>query len=45
MELKKLEHNLTVCKVADISEIDMTVDSYFRTYGAWRYEVWMDHRN
>lgn len=29
MELKKLEHSLTVCKVADISEIDMTADFYF----------------
>ena len=45
MELKKLEHNLTVCKAADISEIDMTADSYSRTYGTWRYEVWIDHRN
>ena len=44
-DLKKLEHNLTVCKAADISEIDMTADSYSRTYGTWRYEVWIDHRN
>ena len=29
MELKKIEHELTVCKVADISEIDMSADFYF----------------
>ena len=29
MELKKIEHKLTVCKVADISEIDLTSDFYF----------------
>lgn len=29
MELKKLLHKLTVCKVADVSEIDMTADFYF----------------
>ena len=29
MELKKIEHNLTVCKVRDISDIDMTVEFYF----------------
>ena len=29
MELKKIEHRLTVCKVADISDIDVTTDFYF----------------
>ena len=29
MELKKIEHKLTVCKVAEISGIDMNVDFYF----------------
>jgi hypothetical protein len=29
MELKKIEHKLTVCKVADISDIDMTAEFYF----------------
>ena len=29
MELKKIAHKLTVCKVADISEIDLTSDFYF----------------
>lgn len=29
MELKKLDHELTVCKVADISDIDMSADFYF----------------
>ena len=29
MELKIITHNLTVCKVADISEIDMSADFYF----------------
>ena len=29
MELKKIMYELTVCKVADISEIDMTADFYF----------------
>ena len=29
MELKKIEHRLTVCKVADISDIDVTADFYF----------------
>ena len=29
MELKKIEHELTVCKVADVSEIDMSADFYF----------------
>ena len=29
MELKKIEHRLTVCKVADISVIDVTADFYF----------------
>ena len=29
MELKKIEHKLTVCKVADISSINMDADFYF----------------
>ncbi len=29
MELKKIEHRLTVCKVADISDIDMSAEFYF----------------
>lgn len=29
MELKGIAHHLTVCKVADISDIDMTADFYF----------------
>ena len=29
MELKIIEYNLTVCKVADVSAIDMTTDFYF----------------
>ena len=29
MELKKIAHKLTVCKVADISETDLTSDFYF----------------
>ena len=29
MELKKLEYDLTVCKVATITDIDMTADFYF----------------
>ena len=29
MELKKLDYKLTVCKVADISDIDTTADFYF----------------
>jgi len=29
MELKRIEHKLTVCKVADISDIDMSADFYF----------------
>ena len=29
MELKKIEYKLTVCKVADASEIDMAADFYF----------------
>ena len=29
MELKILEHNLTVCKVRDVSDINMTADFYF----------------
>ena len=29
MELKKLEYNLTVCKVQDISAINMTTEFYF----------------
>ena len=29
MELKKLEHDLTVCKVTDVSVIDMSAKFYF----------------
>jgi hypothetical protein len=29
MELKKIEHELTICKVADLSEIDMSADLFF----------------
>ena len=29
MELKKIPYRLTVCKVADISEIDINADFYF----------------
>ena len=29
MELKRIAHQLTVCKVADVSAIDMTADFYF----------------
>ena len=29
MELKRIEHDLTVCKVRDISEIDMTAGFFF----------------
>ncbi|MCR5226251.1 MAG: ACT domain-containing protein [Eubacterium sp.] len=29
MELKKIEHKLSVCKVADISAIDLTADFFF----------------
>ena len=29
MELKRIEHKLTVCKVPDISAIDMTSEFYF----------------
>ena len=29
VELKKLEHSLTVCKVRDMSEIDTTAEFYF----------------
>ncbi len=29
MELKKIAHSLTVCKVADISDIDLTAEFYF----------------
>ncbi len=29
MELKKIEHKLTVCKVADISSINMDADLFF----------------
>ena len=29
MELKKLEYNLTVCKVADISSINTTIEFFF----------------
>ena len=37
MELKKIAHKLTVCKVADLSEIDLTAEFYFigKTDG-WR---------
>ena len=33
MELKKIEHELTVCKVADVSEIDMSADFYLKLSG------------
>ena len=29
MELKKLEYKLTVCKVADITDVDTSKDFYF----------------
>ena len=29
MELKKLEHRLSVCKVTDLSDIDLAADFYF----------------
>ena len=29
MELKRIEHKLTVCKVAEASDIDMDADFYF----------------
>lgn len=29
MELKRLEHQLSVCKVKDLSETDLTADFYF----------------
>jgi len=29
MELKKTEHNLTICKVRDISDINMAAEFYF----------------
>lgn len=29
MELKRIEHRLTVCKVEDISDIDMAAEFYF----------------
>ena len=29
MEIKKLDHKLSVCKVADISDIKLTADIYF----------------
>ena len=29
MELKIIEHRLSVCKVSDISDIDLTADLYF----------------
>ena len=29
MELKRLMYKLTVCKVMDISDIDLTADFYF----------------
>ncbi len=34
MELKRIEHDLTVCKVSDVSDIDITAEFYFigKTY-------------
>ena len=29
MELKRLEHNLTICKVSDTADIDMNTELYF----------------
>ena len=29
MELKRIEYNLTVCKVQNVSDIDMTTEFYF----------------
>ncbi|WP_338145045.1 hypothetical protein [Ligilactobacillus agilis] len=29
MELKRIEHDLTVCKVRDVSDIDMSSEFYF----------------
>lgn len=29
MELKKIEHKLSVCKVKDLSDIDLTAEFYF----------------
>lgn len=29
MELKRIDHKLTVCKVADLSEVDMNAEFYF----------------
>ena len=29
MELKKIDHKLSICKVADISDIDLNTDFYF----------------
>lgn len=29
MELKAMEHNLSVCKVSDIADIDMSADFFF----------------
>ena len=29
MELKMIEHNLTVCKVRDVSDIDITAEFFF----------------
>ena len=29
MELKMIEHNLTVCKVQDVSDIDITAEFFF----------------
>ena len=29
MELKKIEHNLTVCKVRNVSDIDITSEFFF----------------
>ena len=29
MELKRINHKLTVCKVADLSEVDMNAEFYF----------------
>ena len=29
MELKRIDHKLTVCKVADLSEVDLNAEFYF----------------
>ena len=34
MVLKKIEHNLTVCKVRDISDIDMKAENFDRALKA-----------